>query len=260
MADLPAFSAALLRLSNIEEARFWSGGGQFEGKLGPWSTLLLEGKIFPGADSYDDPRACPVEVMGELKYRIDSQKIKGHDGHRLVADGYEPTKCTARVRIYTAAQWAAFQAYLPTISPKIPRTRQKLDAKGKPVTRAQTKALVDARGKPVIVNDNGSTYQYQTGKQVPVMESYRPSFSVSHPFLMAYGITRVYINEITLPKDGDGRMVRVVEMSMWEVWEVKKASSANVVKADVNNTSVPVIPSFQEQQPQGTVFVEPRRP
>lgn len=103
-----------------DTAAFWGGGGPREGKLGPWSTLRLDGDIFPGVKTWDDPGACPVEIdSGELQYRIDVQRIKKADGHRLVVDGYQPTPFTAKVKIYTPAQWAAFKAYLSKISPKL---------------------------------------------------------------------------------------------------------------------------------------------
>lgn len=244
-------------------SEFWAGGGGWEGRLGPWSTLILDGLVFPGVISYDEPGACAVEIKGEVRYRIDSKKVKGHDGHKLTAEGYEPTKCVALVRMWRREQWDAFQAYLPTISPKIPRQRQKV-VNGKPQVQTVTKKLLGLPSAPIVTNADGSTYRYPTGATTPVMESYRPSFEASHPWLAAYGIGRVYINEISFPEEADGRMVRVVKMSLWEVFEVKtsgKGSTSNTVKATGGPGVVdPFINGQLVDQPQGTVAAEPNHP
>ena len=73
---------------------FWDGPPG-PGRLGPWSTLILGGQVFPGADGPDDPRACAVRLKGAVRYRIDSQKVKGGSGHKLVTEGYDPTQLTA---------------------------------------------------------------------------------------------------------------------------------------------------------------------
>lgn len=104
----------------VDTAAFWGGGGPYEGRLGPHSTLRLDGDIFPGVKSWDDPGACPVEIdSGELMYRIDVQRVKNKGGHRLVVEGYQPTPINAKVKIVTPAQWAAYRAYLGKISPKL---------------------------------------------------------------------------------------------------------------------------------------------
>lgn len=251
---------------------FWAGDGSAEGRLGPWSTLLLDGLVFPGVTSAEDPGACPVDIdEGEVRYRIDPQKMRGHDGHRLVVEGYEPTPIPAKVRIYTEAQWQAFKAYLPQISPKIPRTRQKVDAKGKPVTRQPTKTITTntplAIAAPVqapLLDTAGieQTTTIKVGKPVPVMESYRPSFTASHPVLDAYGIVKVYINIITFPREGDGRLIRVVKLNLWEIWDIKKPSDATGNSAALKFQSVPQVHDYAhlDDQPQGTVAVEPLHP
>lgn len=98
---------------------FWAGGGSSEGKKGPWAVLRINDKVFPGVSSEDDPGACVVQLQGGVRYRIDSQKVKGKSGHRLVSEAYEPTVVHAMVRVYNAAQWAAYRAYFPTINPKL---------------------------------------------------------------------------------------------------------------------------------------------
>ena len=194
-------------------AAFWGGGGDWEGKIGPWAALKLDDLWFPGVGDLGSPGVCPVRIAGEVKYRIDSQKPKGKSGHKLVTEGYEPTKCVGEVRIYTAEQWAAFRAYLPEINPKLR-------------------------------SNNGRAYRAR------------------HPYLQAYDLSNVYINEITFPDEHDGRMVRMVKLSLWEVFGVQDLSASKTVKS--TDGEIPdVIPEGRGiggPQPQGTVFVEPRRP
>ena len=239
---------------------FWSGGGQWEGKLGPWSTLKLDGLVFPGVKDASDPGACPVEITGEVRYAIDRKKIKGHDGHKLTAEGFEPTKCVATVKIYSEAQYAAFRAYLPTISPKIPRSRPKVDSKGKVVTKdviVSTSARTNSTPQNLTDQHITTIPQVPVTKKVPVIESYRPAFAAEHPWLNDYGIGKVYINEISFPSDGDGRMIRVVKMSLWEVFDIKKGGGSVVKQSDIPDLS---ISEARVDLPPGTVAVEPNHP
>lgn len=101
-------------------AAWWAGGGNYEGKLGPWSTLSLDGRVFPGVSGYDDPRAWGlISISGNVNYRIDPQKVKGSSGHRLNVEGYTPTPLQITMRCWNAPQWAAYTAYLSQISPKV---------------------------------------------------------------------------------------------------------------------------------------------
>lgn len=187
---------------------FWSGGGDDEGRLGLWAVMRLADQYFPGRDSLDDPGVCPVEISGEVRYRIDSQKPKGKSGHRLVVEGYEPTKCSAKVLIYTEAQWAAYVAYFPTINPKLQENR-------------------------------------------------RRAFTAEHPFLAAYGIREVFINEATFPTPSHSRFVREVRLSLWEVWDVRGSGEGSVPK-QTDTYAPPVIPEGMAAAPVGTVSEEPR--
>lgn len=192
---------ALASQRNLREGgAFWGGGGPYEGSLGPWSTLVIDGKIFPGADSYRDGSAgdlgggfaaCAVEIdEGAIKYRRDNQRAQGKRGSKKVVHGYEPAQFTAKALIYTEAQWIAFQAYLPTIHPK---------------------------NKP----DKLHVYKVQ------------------HPVLQAYSISQVHIHEVSFPRDGADRMIKVVTLHFEEVYDLKGSAKtlkqANVeVGAGVN--------------------------
>lgn len=165
-----------------EGGAFWAGGGPYEGKLGPWSTLTIDGKIFPGADSYRDGSqddtdggvaAVAVTIDdGSIRYRLDNQRGHGKSGSKKVVHGYEPAQLIAKAWIYTAAQWLAFQAYLPVIHPKNQPSKRRV-------------------------------------------------FQVQHPVLSAYSLTQFYINEVELPKDADNRMVKTVSIHMEEVYDLK---------------------------------------
>ncbi len=104
---------------------WWAGGGQREGKLGPWSTLLLDGLVFPAVlRGYDDPGACGMlPPKGNLRYRVDSQKVRGQSGHKLNVEAYEPARLVLTFRLWRAEQWAAFRAFLPQISPRNKNTK-----------------------------------------------------------------------------------------------------------------------------------------
>lgn len=114
--------------AQVTDGGFWAGGGVHEGRLGPWSTLLCDGQVFPGASGYNDLRAVALmSIDGNLRFRIDSQKVRGRSGHKLNVEAYEPTPIRFTVRLWRAQQWAAFQAYLPQVSPKLQaNTREKL--------------------------------------------------------------------------------------------------------------------------------------
>jgi len=122
---LPQFTPALEALATAESADtygFWYGDPAHEGQLGPWNTLRSDGPlgpIFPGAKDYTDPKACGVRVRGKVAYRVDHPKIKKSDGHRLVIEGYQPDALEIEVWIWTPAQYAAYLAVLPLISPKL---------------------------------------------------------------------------------------------------------------------------------------------
>lgn len=97
---------------------FWAGGGSAEGKLGPWNTITLDGRVFPDADGYEDPRACAVRVSGEaIHYEIDKQKAHGKSGQRFGVGGYAPQPFVLEVRIWRPEQWAAYKAYISVIAP-----------------------------------------------------------------------------------------------------------------------------------------------
>lgn len=182
MAELPLREALLANLKLAGTGSFWAGR-RGSRDLGPWSTLILDGQVFPGADSATDPRACAVRLRGGVRYRIDSQKVKGQSGHKLVSEGYEPTQISAEVRIWRPEQWLAFVSYLPYINPKV------------------------------------------QGNQ-------RRARSAEHPFLSAYGISSVYINEIHLPEEGEHRFLRTVKLNLWEVFDIRSgdADKAKTVK------------------------------
>lgn len=176
---------------------FWDGPPG-PGRLGPWSTLILGGQVFPGADGPDDPRACAVRLKGAVRYRIDSQKVKGGSGHKLVTEGYDPTQLTAEVRMWRNEQWLAFIAFLPFINPK-------------------------------------------------VQGNLRRSFSAEHPYLAAYGISSVYINEIHMPEEGEHRMIRVVRLNLWEVFDLKTEGSGGGAKTvQQADSSEAVADEFQD--------------
>lgn len=112
---------------------FWAGGGSSEGKKGPWAVLRINDKVFPGVASENDPGACTVQIQGGVRYRIDSQKVKGKSGHKLVSEAYEPTPVYGLVRIYNEAQWAAYRAYFSTINPKLKANYRKAYRASHPV-------------------------------------------------------------------------------------------------------------------------------
>lgn len=171
MAELPLREALLASLRLAGNGSFWAGDPG-SAALGTWSTLIMDGQVFPGADGPDDRRACAVRLRGGVRYRIDSQKVKGQSGHKLVSEGYEPTQITAEVRIWRPEQWLAFVQYLPFINPKVQGNQRR------------------ARG-------------------------------VEHPFLSAYGISTVYVNEIHLPEEAEHRFIRTVRMNLWEVFDIR---------------------------------------
>lgn len=194
-----------------DDGEFWAGGGPSEGKIGVWAVIKIGGLWFPGQTSIGSPGVIPVVIEGmELEYRIDSQRVKGKGGHKLVVDGYKPTPFTVRGRITTAVQWRAYKFYLPKISPKLHENLQR-------------------------------------------------AYDIEHPTASAYGIRSVFINKMTAPEEADGRMVRDVKLTMWEVFGLTgKGNGKTVAQTD----AVPGVikEGLISGAPQGTVSIEKRRP
>lgn len=122
---LPGYLKALIAQQERQDGAWWGRpGNTYEGKLGPWNTLVLDGKVFPGADDYNDPRACSVRLSGRVRYRLDIQRAK-KGGHKIVVEGYQPEPLTFVAKFWRAEQWAAFEALMPDINPKLKSNKRR---------------------------------------------------------------------------------------------------------------------------------------
>lgn len=126
---------ALAQAAALRKSAWWGGGGQSEGKLGPWSTIALAGQTFPGVPGPESPGAISVRVEGPgVGYSIDRQKEKAGDGHVLHVEGYQAKPFTLACRLHRAEQWEAFRAYMSVINPKLKENYRKAFAvSGHPV-------------------------------------------------------------------------------------------------------------------------------
>lgn len=119
----PTETDALYELN--EDGFFWGSSSKYDGLLGPWSTLELGGKVFPGVNGYQDLGACPVFIEGSIRFEIDKIKEKGKAGHRLVADGYKPGPIRCEIWIWTREQYRAYRQYaFEVLMPKIKAKKQ----------------------------------------------------------------------------------------------------------------------------------------
>jgi hypothetical protein len=73
-----------------------------------WDKVRLGDTTLPGVCS----------VGGAVKRDIEVKKSKGSDGATLKDNGYAPASLSITWRIYTAEQWLAAQAFIPTIHPR----------------------------------------------------------------------------------------------------------------------------------------------
>lgn len=105
---------------------FWQGGGSRDGQLTVWSSIQLNGRVFPGADGLDDLRACKVVVEGGVRFARDKQKPIAKSGKRVIAKGYDPQTITLKVHIWREEQYAAYLEYLDVINPKLKENRDKV--------------------------------------------------------------------------------------------------------------------------------------
>jgi len=74
-----------------------------------WDTAWLAGKQLPGV----------VSVKGKTSRKIDIKNSPGSDGATITALGYEPAEMDITLRMWTPAQFVAWQAMLPDIQPKM---------------------------------------------------------------------------------------------------------------------------------------------
>ena len=74
-----------------------------------WDTAYLAGKQLPGV----------VAVKGKTSRKIDIKNSPGSDGATITALGYEPAEIDITLRMWTPAQYIAWQAMLPDIQPKM---------------------------------------------------------------------------------------------------------------------------------------------
>jgi len=105
------------QLAQRDSGAFWTGMRQ---QLTVWSTLRMGEKVFPGADSPEDPRACAVRLSGTgFEYRTDKQRAFGRSGKKSVSVGYHPGIISVEVRVWRPQQFIALASYLPLIHPKV---------------------------------------------------------------------------------------------------------------------------------------------
>jgi hypothetical protein len=82
----------------------------------PWDTAYLNGVQVPGYVR------CEGDGPGR---KIDVKSGPGVDGASETQQGAEPAKFTMTVRMWTKAQWDAWQALADTISPRLGKTPAK---------------------------------------------------------------------------------------------------------------------------------------
>jgi hypothetical protein len=281
---------------STEANDFWAGGGTYEGKLGPWAVMRLNGRWFPGQTNIDSVGVIPVFIDdGEKSYKEDKQKVRGLHGHRQIYNGYVAARFVVRCRIMTPAQWAAFKAYLPVIDPEIRSSQYKALAGKASATKAaslaaQTKAkaaqaalddlvateksrYADAGfgGVPLAAQVNQAQAQLlaaeAAAKQAQAAQSSaadKSCFDVEHPMLNAYAITKVDIIKVGFPREADGRFVRDVALLMQQVVALKDVGSRVVAPSAGLNIGVNATQVISREVPgatvDGQVFAEKRRP
>lgn len=117
---------------------FWSDPGDRDGRLGPWNTARIDGKTFPGQDviqgpglgvqgqDYDAPGTCAVEVHGaKSAYRSDKFSDTEKSKHTTVKKGPKPSSFELVIRMWTEAQWNAYEAILPSFNPRLKENQEK---------------------------------------------------------------------------------------------------------------------------------------
>lgn len=223
-----------------QDGAWWGRPGPtYDGKLGPWNTLKLNGKVFPGADDTNDPRACAVRVHGRVRFKTDIQRSMS-SGQKIMSIGYHPEPITLVAKFWRQEQWVAFKSLLPTIHPKMETLRLE--------GRRQTSAALE---------------KVET-KQEKEDRDKRRSYFVEHPVLNAYQINQIYIEDIEMPEDGEHRMIQTVRIQVLEVFDIKKdepkhISQTTVGRRQINDdTSIGLAKGFEGVG--GEVFdTKPRR-
>lgn len=281
---------------STEANDFWAGGGTYEGTLGPWAVMRLNGRFFPGQTNIDSAGVIPVFIDdGKKAYKEDKQKVRGQHGHRQVYNGYIAARFLVRCRIMTPAQWSAFKAYLPEIDPEIRSSQFKALAGKASATKTaslaaqeKTKAAQAALdeliatdksrsadagfgGIPLAVQVNQAQAQLtaaqaaaKRAQSAQAAAADKSCFTIEHPMLSAYAITKVDIIEVSFPREADGRFVRDVTLLMQQVSTPKDIGSRVVSAPKGLNIGVNATQVISREVPgatvDGQVFAEKRRP
>ncbi len=233
---LPQFTPG--KIGYDQDSNFWVNFA-YDGQPGPWNTMVFDGKIFPGADGYTDPRTCLVRMKPKVDAKLDRAKLKGQQGHRLVQEGYLPEVLEIEILIWTPFQYAAWQALMPSLNPKIVRMKQKTDGKGRPVTKTVTTtstAPIVSKGQTVI-----SGVTTSSNKQVPVMVVDRPVHTIQFPTVTNLGMSDFYVVGLGPMEDGPVPQLRIDRMRVIEVFRDNKPVS-KVIKPTDTDTNFSVIP------------------
>ncbi len=116
---------SFLEPSTSGSLTFWSGevSGTIDyDTISPWNTLRLDGDYFPG-------RSAPMfikEISGKVGFDVDRRQRKNRSGRKKVATGSKSPKWSMLFSIITPEQYAAWQAILPQINPKLDANRAKV--------------------------------------------------------------------------------------------------------------------------------------
>lgn len=136
-----SFAAAQITAAKPSSSEpFWDTEGLPE-ELSPpsaWDVVLFAGKPTPGI----------AVVSGRNGVSLDKKKSPGTDGATITALGYEPAEVDIAIRIWTAAQWAAWQQLRPVLTAR--------PNKGKPQPlQVYHPALADAGIRSLYVREIG---------------------------------------------------------------------------------------------------------
>ncbi len=219
---------------------FWADPQTRDGLLNEWGTVVIDGKVFPGADSLDDPRACPCKPTGaKVAQRVDHQKIKGQAGHRLVIEGYQPEAFYLETLIWTKTQYDAYVALVPRINPKFYKP---------PTTQTTTKTVSAAQASNAFFQSLASRKSNTTvnGTQVTVKTPVpgTPPHTIEHPDLAVIGIDLIQFVEVPIPEWESTWGLRLVKLKVIEVYKGGKNVTQEAKSTDVNSTAVPIDPGF----------------
>lgn len=129
----------------------------------PWARVDIGGHRLPGTCS----------VTGAAVHRIDIQKSNGVDGGTIIERGYVPGKYDIECKIWTEAQWNAWQE----IYPQIFRRPGKID-----------------------VNDAKAKKAGATAAEIKATE--KAALTISHPFLALAGVSACLVESIPVPRPG----------------------------------------------------------